>query len=220
MSRIRGLLLGVTLLGSVPGLAQVPVIQPSIVLRPSLAPEERARRAADQEQRREAVRRGLAVWRSRHEPVVAPLLRAVEEAVASLRASRSPYSANVGYAVKQEVERLRGRPLPPLPDPALQAEWDEALAEVEEGASLCLQRRLTLGQIRLTAGSQRLRQAMAGVPAATVFAPHRLFEQPPCGPGCAGTARPVSRRSASPRGRGGERAPLVVPKLPALRRRD
>jgi hypothetical protein len=229
MSRIQGLLLVAALLGGVPGRAQDPqnpASRPSIVLHPSLAPEERARRAAEQEQRQEAARRGLAVWRHRHEPALGPLLRAVDEAVASLRASRGPYSSNVGYAVKLEVERLRGRPLPPLPDPALQAEWDRALAEVEEGAGLCLQRRLTLGQIRLASGRQRLQQALAG--AETAFAPHRLFDQPPCGPGCAGTARPGKRTSTlrrgdrdargGPPGRGGRREPLVVPKLPALRR--
>jgi hypothetical protein len=190
------------------------------VLRPALAPEERARLMAGQEQRREAVRRDLAVWRSRHEPAIEPLLRAVDEAVASLRISRGPYSSNLGYAVKLEAERLRARPLPPLPDPALQAQWDRALAEIEEGAGYCVQRRPTLGQIRLITGRQRLQQALAG--AEPAFAPHRLFEQPPCGPGCAGTARP-GRRTATlrsgPPGRGGEREPLVVPKLPVLRRR-
>ena len=223
MSRIQLFRVAVILLAGAAAavraeIPEVPAPGPSIVLRPSLAPEERARRASEQERRRTAVRRDLAAWRSRHEPAVGPLLRAVAEAVASLRVSRGPYSANLGYAVKLEVERLRARPLPPLPDPVLQMEWERALAEVEEGAGLCLQRRLTLGQIRLTSGSRRLRETMAG--AETAFAPHRLFEQPPCGPGCAGTARP-GRRTALRRGAEGgkERAPLVVPKLPALRRR-
>ena len=84
MSRLRGVLLAATLLGS------VPVFPQAIILRPVLAPEERASRAAEQAHRREAVRRDLAVWRSRHGPAVEPLLRAVDEAIASLRVSRGP----------------------------------------------------------------------------------------------------------------------------------
>jgi hypothetical protein len=229
MSRIQGLPLWIALLaaaGLSPDARDAHSNISNIVLRPSLAPEERARRAAEREERREVARRGLAEWRRRHEPAVGPLLRAVDEAVASLRTSRGPYSANVGYAVRLEAERLRARRLPPLPDPALQAQWDRALAEVEEGAGLCLQRRPTLGQLRLTAGRQRLGEVLAG--AETAFAPHRLFERPPCGPGCAGTARRGPRLSTArrgtvrsgPPGRGQERAPLDVPKLPALRRRE
>lgn len=227
MSRIQGLPLCIALLAAVGASPDAHPVQSGIVLRPSLAPEERARRAAEQDERREVARRGLAEWRRHHEPAVGPLLRAVDEAVASLRISRGPYSANVGYAVQLEIERLRARRLPPLPDPALQAEWDRALAEVEEGAGLCLERRPTLGQLQLTSGRERLRQVLAGEK--TAFAPHRLFERPPCGPGCAGTARPGPRSSTArrgtarndgPPGRGRQRAPLDVPKLPVLKRRE
>ncbi|HEX2225075.1 MAG TPA: hypothetical protein VHN15_12810, partial [Thermoanaerobaculia bacterium] len=229
MSRIQALPLWIALLALAgPTAAEPAATGPTILLRPSRTPEERARLAAEQGERRKEARRDLAEWRRRHDAAVGPLLRAVDEAVASLRISRGPYSANVGYAVQLEVERLRTRGLPPLPDPALQAEWDRAVAEVEEGAGLCLQRRPTLGQLRLASGRERLQQVLAG--AEPAFAPHRLFAQPPCGPGCAGTARPgrrtptgaTSRRVGArtgPAGRGRQREPLDVPKLPALKRR-
>lgn len=218
--KTAGLLAVLSLLAG-PSLAANPA-PPSISIRPSLAPEERARRAAEDQRRREILLQDLAAWRSRHEPLVQPLRRAVEEAVSSLRVAWGPYSHNLGYAVKLEVERLRAHPLPPLPDPALQAGWESALADLEEGADLCLQRRPTMAQMRLAAGWQKLVGSIAGVE--TPYEPHRLFVKPPCGPGCAGTTRPGGRivpgkPGPSSSGRARSRPPLKVPKYPTLRRR-
>src|SRR4029077_17183940 len=75
------------------------------------------------------------------------------------------------------------------------------------------------------AGRHRRERSLAP-PAEEPFAPHRLFERPPCGPGCAGTAR-VGKRNREGgtkekevgRGRSGSRKSMEVPRLPKLRRR-
>jgi hypothetical protein len=195
---------------------------PSISIRPSLPAEERARRAVEEEQRRAALRRDLEAWLHLHGPAVQPLRRTLDETLQSLRIAWGPYSRNLGYNVKLETGRLRSRLLPPLPDPALQDAWESALAEIEEGADLCLARRPTGAQTRLAAGWRRLEQALAG--AEEILQPHRLFEQVPCGPGCAGVTRPGRRTTAVPahpekRAEKTERPPLKVPHYPTLRRR-
>ncbi|HEX2643614.1 MAG TPA: hypothetical protein VHU81_11505 [Thermoanaerobaculia bacterium] len=191
---------------------------PFISIRPSRSPEERARLAAQEGERRAALRRDLAAWLRLHEPALQPLRRTLDEALRSLRISWGPYSRNLGYNVKLEIGRLRGGLLPPLPDPALQAAWESALAEIEEGADLCLARRPTGAQTRLEAGWRKLEQALAG--AEEILGPHRLFEPAPCGPGCAGVTRPGRRTTAAPaRPEKPGRPPLKVPSYPRLRRR-
>lgn len=216
---ILGLIAGALLAGP-RVLAQVdPTPPPSISIRPSRSPEERARLAAREEARRAALRRDLDAWLRLHGPALQPLRRALDETLRSLQISWGPYSRNLGYHVKVETGRLRGRLLPPLPDPVLQAAWESALAEIEEGADLCLARRPAGAQTRLAAGWRKLEQALAG--AEEILRPHRPFEPTPCGPGCAGVARPPGRRTAgAPAGPAKPgRPPLKVPKFPQLRRR-
>ena len=195
-----------------------PTPPPSIFIRPSRSPEERARLAAQEEVRRAALRRDLDTWIRLHGPALQPLRRTLDETLRSLRISWGPYSRNLGYNVRLETGRIRARLLPPLPDPALQAAWESALAEIEEGADLCLARRPTGAQTRLAAGWRKLEQALAG--SEEILRPHRLFEPTPCGPGCAGVTRPGRRTAATPsRPQKPERPPLKVPGYPRLRRR-
>ncbi|HYG61734.1 MAG TPA: hypothetical protein VEL74_04065 [Thermoanaerobaculia bacterium] len=163
MKRVVELVLGALLLvglGKVAPAQEAP--EPSSIhIRPSVGPEEQARRDAEGKRRWERIRREVEGWRRRWDPAFRPLRRTVEEALGSLRITWGPYSRNLGYAVLEEVARLRGQALLPAPDADLDARLRRALAELEQGADFCLRGMPTRAQLRWEQAIRRLEEALA-----------------------------------------------------------
>ncbi len=134
---------------------------PEIWLRPSVGPEERARRDAEEKVQWERTRREVGTWRRRFDPAVRPVRRAAGEALRSLRIHWGPDSRNLGYQVLLEAERFRSRAILPAPDPQLDAQLRRALAELEQGAAFCLQGMPTRAQLRMEQALRRMDLALA-----------------------------------------------------------
>ena len=128
---------------------------PQIQITPRITPEERARRAAEEERRRAALRPAMEAWCRGYEPAVRPLERATDEALGSLRIAWGPWSRNLGYPVRAAASALRQGSLP-APDPLLDRQLRRALEMLEEGADACLRGMPTIAQWRLEAGQRRL----------------------------------------------------------------
>lgn len=167
MKRAVELVLAALLLVGLGRGAQAEVASPeppavsSIQIRPSVGPEERARRDAEGRRRWERVRREVEGWRRRWDPAFRPVRKAVDEALGSLRITWGPYSRNLGYAVLEEVAGLRKQALLPAPDPSLDARLRRALAELEQGADFCLRGMPTRAQLRWEQALRRLEEALA-----------------------------------------------------------
>jgi hypothetical protein len=129
-------------------------------IRPSVGPEERARRDAESRKRWERVRREVEGWRRRWDPAFRPVRRTVEEALGSLRITWGPYSRNLGYSVLEEVASLRRQALLPAPDPVLVTRLRRA-RELEQGADFCLRGMPTRAQLRWEQAMRRLDEALA-----------------------------------------------------------
>jgi hypothetical protein len=132
-----------------------------IQIRTTVGAEERARRDAEGKRQWERIRRDVEGWRRRWDPAFRPVRKAVDEALASLRITWGPYSRNLGYAVLEEVVRVRRQALLPAPDPDLDARLRRALAALEQGADFCLRGMPTRAQLRWEQALRRLEEALA-----------------------------------------------------------
>jgi hypothetical protein len=158
--KIASLTLGIVLLWAGTPAAREEGPAPTIVIRPKIGPEERARLDAEERRRWERLRREVAAWRRRFDPAVAPVRRAAGEALRSLRITWGPYSRNLGYEVVEEVSKFRRADVLPAPDPELDAQLRRALAELEQGGDFCLRGMPTRAQLRLEQGLRRIDQAL------------------------------------------------------------
>lgn len=163
MKRAMKLALGALLLLGTERLsaAESPAAErPALVIRPTMSPVERERRDAEGRVEWERLRQEVAAWRRRWDPAVHPVRRAVDEAVGSLKITWGPWSRNLGYAVLEELARLRRQALLPAPDPDLDARLRRALVELEQGALFCLQGMPTRAVLRMEQGRRRIEQAL------------------------------------------------------------
>jgi hypothetical protein len=133
---------------------------PVLVIRPTMGPEEREQRDAEGMLEWERLRQEVTDWRHRWDPAVRPVRNAVDEALRSLRVTWGPYSRNLGYAVLEELARLRRQAVLPAPDPELDTRLRRALAELEQGGDFCLRGMPTRALLRLEQGRRRIEQAL------------------------------------------------------------
>lgn len=167
MKRAVKLVLGTLLLLGAGGLsAAEPALEsrgpeePALVIRPTRSPAEQERRDAEGRREWERLRQEVADWRRHWDPAVRPVRNAVDEALRSLRITWGPYSRNLGYAVLEELARLRSQAVLPAPDPELDTRLRRALAELEQGADFCLRGMPTRALLRLEQGRRRIEQAL------------------------------------------------------------
>ncbi|HVR98600.1 MAG TPA: hypothetical protein VMW27_18435 [Thermoanaerobaculia bacterium] len=158
---MRIVALGIVLLLGLVQAASAGESDPAIWLRPSLSPEERVRRDAEEKVRWERTRREVEAWRRRFDPAIRPVRQASGEALRSLRMTWGPDSRNLGYQILLEVERFRSRSILPAPDPQLDTQLRRALAELEQGAAFCLQGMPTRAQLRMEQALRRMDRALA-----------------------------------------------------------
>lgn len=136
-----------------------PVPPPVIQIVRRVPPEERARREREEALRREQRRSAVAAWARSYRPAVAPLRRALDEALGSLAITWGPYSRNLGYPVEATIAALEARIALPAPDPELDRRLRRALLYLKTGASACRSSQPTVAQMRLYQGQGWLDQA-------------------------------------------------------------
>jgi hypothetical protein len=122
--------------------------------------EQQARERA----RRERIKAALPAWCAAYRAARPPLHRALAETDGSLRAAWGPWSRNVCYALRVELEAFSRRVARP-PDPALAAVFDHAFALLGEATAACMEGLPTVTQLRLQPGLRelaRLEAALAG----------------------------------------------------------
>lgn len=120
------------------------------------AAETVAREAAQ----RAATRAALPAWCESLRAARPPLRRALEEADESLTAAWGPWSRNVCYALRLELDAFARR-LPDPPDPALAAVLDHALHLLREATTACGQGLPTVTHLRLRPGLRELARVEA-----------------------------------------------------------
>jgi hypothetical protein len=180
---------------------------------PHLDPAGRARRVAEEESRRAALRPAVDLWCRAYTAAVRPLRAALDETWDSLERGWGPASRNLGYPVHQALRPIAA--LPPLPEPGLDRQLRQALFYIEEGAAACSKGMPMTALLRLAAGRQDLGEvesrlatysggcAFPAPPGFTVVLGQEVGDPYASG----GTAEPAATKEAAPPRSGGrERA--------------
>jgi hypothetical protein len=146
-------------LPAAPAAAAKPAAKPSddkpvvIEIRPR-RPDPAA--VARERERRARMERAMPGWCGRYRAAVRPLRAALDETDRSLAMSWGPWSRNVCFALRLELDAFSQRPLPAAPDPAVAADLRRAVVALTEAAGACTRGLPTTTRLALTPGLRDL----------------------------------------------------------------
>ncbi len=102
------------------------------------------------------IERAMPGWCARYRAAVRPLRTALDETDRSLAMSWGPWSRNVCFALRLELDAFSLRPLAAAPDPAVAASLRQALLVLTEAAGACTRGLPTTTRLALTPGLRDL----------------------------------------------------------------
>ena len=111
---------------------------------------------ARERERRERIERAMPGWCARYRAAVRPLRAALAETDRSLAMAWGPWSRNVCFALRLELDAFSLRPLPAAPDPTVAAGLRRAVLVLTEAAGACTRGLPTTTRLGLTAGMRDL----------------------------------------------------------------
>ncbi|HEX5759892.1 MAG TPA: hypothetical protein VF121_11920, partial [Thermoanaerobaculia bacterium] len=113
---------------------------------------------------RERIARAMPGWCAGYRAAVGPLRAAVDETDESLAMSRGPWSRNVCFALRLELDAFSLRALPPAPDPAVASRLRRGLLRLTEAAGACTRGLPTTTRFHLAPALRDLAQVDAVCP--------------------------------------------------------
>jgi len=112
--------------------------------------------AARERERSARIERAMPGWCARYRAAVRPLRAALAETDRSLAMAWGPWSRNVCFALRLELDAFSLRPLPAAPDPAVAARLRSAVLVLTEAAGACTRGLPTTTRLGLTPGLRDL----------------------------------------------------------------
>ncbi len=129
-----------------------------IVIAPHFSPAERRAREWQESARLRALAPRAEAWSRSFREEGGPFSRFVDETLWTLRTAIGRGSRNVCYPLSEATERLAAA-LPEAPEARLEVQIRKALAQVANGARICLEGRPTTAQTEIRRGAELLVRA-------------------------------------------------------------
>lgn len=111
---------------------------------------------ARERERLARIERAMPGWCVRYRAAIRPLRAALDETDRSLAMAWGPWSRNVCFALRLELDAFSRRPLPAAPDPAVAAGLRQAVVVLTEAADACTRGLPTTTRLALTPGLRDL----------------------------------------------------------------
>ncbi len=129
-----------------------------IVITPHFSSDQRRARELEERERLRALTPQAEAWSRAFRAAGVPFARFVEETLRTLRTAIGRGSRNVCYPLAQATDRL-AEALPEAPEAHLESQIRKALAQVANGARICLEGRPTTAQTEIGRGAEVLARA-------------------------------------------------------------
>ncbi len=129
-----------------------------IVIAPHFSPGERRAREVAERERRQALAPRAEAWSRAFRAEGVPFARFLDQTLTTLRSAIGRSSRNICYPLSEATARLAAA-LPEAPDTRLEVEIRKALAQVANGARICLEGRPTTAQTEIGKGAEVLARA-------------------------------------------------------------